>query len=335
MPGGSIDSSTCSHKGEKSVSFKLDDTDETDSKISVRSEVIATQNETETIDEVTEKIEDISLSHASKEEDGTVIDIKLKEGATCLNNDEKGNNIELVNSEKEKEKEETINNNIDGEENDKVSEMEVSEEQPVVIDALEALFLEVDKNNDGDVSRKEIMHILNEKDGQRSLLKERVCITLGLHPKICGPEARTVFNAVFDCVDSDHTHTISLIEMRNFVENIEIFVEMYAEVHENSEVAWPVPLSVHQVLKYTKPRKDGTLDHSQIIHSLKEHADVREAILDRRMNGPPRKKNQNIKLHNRLSKEQSMQLDEMNEDNTGACTCILHIYIQTPQPYRL
>jgi Ca2+-binding EF-hand superfamily protein len=96
-------------------------------------------------------------------------------------------------------------------------------------DEILKLFLAIDKNGDGSLTRGEIMKTLNSNDPEMEVLARKLCKTLGLPAKVTGAWAREVFEIIFDVVDSDNTQSITASEVRTFVEMTRHVFDMHAD----------------------------------------------------------------------------------------------------------
>ena len=92
---------------------------------------------------------------------------------------------------------------------------------------IDALFLAVDRNGDGNVTRRELMGALNNGSESAKELHDLLCETLGLPDKVTNRDARSAFELAFDCLDRDGSGTIDRTEMHNFVGDMLYIADLY------------------------------------------------------------------------------------------------------------
>lgn len=83
-----------------------------------------------------------------------------------------------------------------------------------------------------------------------------------------------MFEIVFDCVDTDNTHTISLEEMQVFIADMDHIFEMRND--EN------LPEEIQDLLEAADKNNDGKLTQIEIIKALNENPQLKEALANRK-----------------------------------------------------
>ena len=157
------------------------------------------------------------------------------------------------------------------------------------VDALEALFSAVDRNNDGSITRVELTRALHAQSPESAALQKSLCRMLGLPKAVSGPYAREVFNQVFSCIDADNTAEITIDEMRTFVADLDHLRDMHndATAEEGEAVSAGAPLlndEVRGLLQNIDVSPHGELNHMDMLQVL-NWTSVREVIEERRRRG--------------------------------------------------
>jgi len=137
-------------------------------------------------------------------------------------------------------------------------------------EALKALFAAVDRNGDGDVTRGELLRALNNDERLQDMLVK----LLGIPKKVANMNAKIAFGMVFDCLDTDGTHTISLDEMQTFIEDMDHIIEMRNDAN--------LPPQVQALLTAADKNNDGTLSQIEIIRALNDDPKLRVALTSRK-----------------------------------------------------
>jgi Ca2+-binding EF-hand superfamily protein len=97
---------------------------------------------------------------------------------------------------------------------------------------IDTLFKAVDRNGDGNVTRRELMGALNNGSESAKALHDLLCETLGLPDKVTNRDARSAFELSFDCLDRDGSGTIDRTEMHNFVNDMLYIADLYRRQKE-------------------------------------------------------------------------------------------------------
>lgn len=148
-------------------------------------------------------------------------------------------------------------------------------------DALVSIFRVVDRNGDGGVSRCELQKALNNKGEEGSIMRSKLCRILGLPSAVTDRKARSVFELVFDCIDSDGGATLELDEMQLFVKDMNQVASIYAKSQSpgyDPKVDVDVDPRIVELLESSDSNRDGQLSHVEIIRAMKLYPDIRNFL---------------------------------------------------------
>jgi len=135
---------------------------------------------------------------------------------------------------------------------------------------LTEIFAAVDRNNDGRVSKFEMLKALN----RRPELRERLRDLLGIPSQVTSRACKKCFETVFECMDQDKSGEVDLNEMMHFLVEMDHMVAMQHDMN--------LPLSVQELLDAADKNRDGQLSQIEIINALHKQPELRVALETRK-----------------------------------------------------
>ena len=146
-------------------------------------------------------------------------------------------------------------------------------------DWVRRLFHSADTSGDGNLSRSEFL-LAVEQSSDQSLIGRSFGLPAG---GVKGQYAREIFNMVFDCIDSDSSHLLSLLELQKFVRGVETFPYLYAEAvaaverTDDPPPAW-LDESTSEVIREHHTEHDGELTTLDTIQLFNKNPGLRRAV---------------------------------------------------------
>ena len=148
---------------------------------------------------------------------------------------------------------------------------------------IDAIVKTLNKSGDGAISKADFKRELHNPSN--SSIEDQLYSIFGLSGVISDKYALEILDAVFDCMDELKCGKITRTEIREFVSDVDYFVDIWETTRGTSSLAPPTQEWIDEL----DVESDESLSHNTVIFGFKDHPQFRTLARNRRQTGVPSK----------------------------------------------